>query len=320
MPTGGSPFTSHNALRSPSVNGPIFINQGLVVGGPIIGGGAGFGVPISSDMRVLVVDPDGTTGLSNYTTIQSAINAAQPGDTILVQPGTYTEALTVTTDYLTILGAQLGGYGRPDVTRTTGIVLTVSAQGFVCARMRFFSTDGSDAVWQKGNGFRYADCVFDDASDAGKAGLLLKGDADDDAFTASEGVISGCLFRGSAIALAFDTGDAPGNGVGCTHDVIDGCRFIDNTQDIVTLDSGGGLYSVQDTLIDSCYFIDKGKANYIDFTTTNGGAASDQTGMVTNCYFATDDLTGANVAYVGTGFAVVGCYDAVGIEDSSTLD
>ena len=315
-----SKFTNHNAITSPSVNGPITINQGLVVGGPLIGGGLGSPFPISEGVRVLVVDPAGTTGRSNYTTIQSAIDAAVSGDVIYVQPGTYTETLTVTTDYLTIIGAQLGGYGRPDVTRTTGIVLTVTAQGFVCSRMRFFSTDGSDVVWQKGNGFRYVDCVFDDASDAGKCGLLLKGDADDDSFTASEGVVSGCLFRGSAIAMAFDTGAAPTNGVGCTHDVVEGCRFIDNTQDIVTLDSGGGVYSVQDTLITDCYFLDKGKTNYIDFTTANGGAASDQTGMVTNCYFAVDDLTTTNVAYVGTGFAFVGCYDAGGVEDSTGLD
>ena len=318
MPVGGSPFTSHNALRSPSVNGPIFVNQGLVVAGPILGSSGG-AFPISESVRILVVDPAGTTGLSNYTTIQSAVDAAQQGDTIIVQPGTYAENIVVATDYITLVAGQLGGYGRPDVVPAAGVALTViAAQGFVCKGFRFVATT-TNAVRQGGNGFRYIDCVFD-GNGAGTTGLLFKGNADDDSYTSSEGEVVSCLFRGAAVALKFDTGDAPTNGVGSTHDVIAGCRFIDNTQDIVTADTGTGTYSVQDTLIDSCYFLDKGKTNYIDFTTSNGGAASDQTGMITNCYFATDDLTTTNVAYVGTGFAVIGCYDAVGLEDTTGLD
>jgi len=258
-------------------------------------------------------------GTVGFSTIQSALNAAGPGSTIFVQPGTYDESLTVTTDYITLVGGVEGGYGRPDVVGSASPPLTVTAQGFVCKKMRFAATT-DDAVVQEGNGFKYEDCVFDGDLTAAKAGLRLKGNDDDDSFTASEGVVVNCMIRGNALGIVFDTGAAPANGVGCTHDVVKDCRFIDNTKDITTADTGLGTYSVQDTLITGCQFLDKNKTNYIDLTTANGGAASDQTGMISNCYFATDSITTTNVAMVGTGFTLVGCFDTVGVQDGSGLD
>src|SRR5690554_366706 len=39
-----------------------------------------------------------------YETIQAAVDAAEPGDLVLISPGTYNEAVTVETDRLTIRG------------------------------------------------------------------------------------------------------------------------------------------------------------------------------------------------------------------------
>lgn len=284
----------------------------------------GFSLPVNAQGgsgQKLIVGPNA----GQYATIQEAVDAAQEGETIFVQPGEYVENITVSTNYLTIIGAQVGGYGYPDiVAEAGGAALTVEAQGFVAKRCRFVTED-TDAVIQRGNGFKYEDCVFDGGnSEAVTEGLLrLKGKADDDSQTASEGKVINCLFRGSAgFAIAFDTGDAPGNGVGSTHNVIEGCRFIDNTgADLQTLDTGTGTYSVQDTIIRGNYFMEpKNKATWIDFTTANGGAAGDQTGCIAGNYFADDNIDTTAVAMVGTGFTFVGNYDTVGVQDGSGLD
>jgi hypothetical protein len=281
-------------------------------------------IPVDPSLgRTLIVGAN--LGTYGYSTIAAAVADAREGDTIFVQPGEYVENITVTTDYITIIGGQVGRYGFPDIVALAGgAALTVSAQGFVAKRCRFVTED-TDAVIQEGNGFVYEDCVFDGGnSEAVTEGLLrLKGNADDDSMTSSEGHIKGCLFRGSAgFAIAFDTGDAPGNGVGSTHCVVTGCRFIDNTgADLQTLDTGTGTYSVQDVLIkDNTFEQPKNKATWIDFTTANGGAASDQTGTIAGNYFNDDALDATAVAMVGTGLCFVGNYDTVGVQDGSAFD
>ena len=285
----------------------------------------GTAIPVGGSRgRTLLVGP--SEAPSGFASITSALAEAREGDTIHVQPGEYDENIVVTTDYVTIQGAQFGGYGRPDVAPTAGVALVVTAQGFVCKRMRF-AAGVSDAVRQEGNGFVYEDCVFD--GDAGQAVtdalLRLKGDDDDDSFTASEGLVTDCLFRGSdGFGIVFQGAETPGNGVGSTHCVIRGCRFIDNVAaDLATLDNSStdAVYSVQDVVIDHCYFAEpKNKATWVDFTTANGGAASDQTGMISDCYFNDDTVDTTAVAIVGTGVGVVGCHSMDGEFDGSGLD
>lgn len=299
--------------------------------------GAGLNIPPYRG-TVWYVDSErgsGTAGSKELatpgTSINGAIDAASPGDIILIYPGSYREDVVVDKDYITLLGAAQG-YGRPDLRASTAGAATLhvdNAQGFVAIGIRFDSIDSLGAaghvVRQEGNGYLYQDCVFDGRSSDNASSVLLRlqGDADDDSYTASEGRIVGCLFRGAAgRALAFDTGAAPGNGVGCTHVEVKGNRFMDNTGvDIVTLDTGGGTYSVQDTLIEGNWFMSaKNKATWIDFTTANGGAAGDQDGVIAGNYFADDNLDTTAVAMVGTGFVFVGNFDTVGVQDGSGLD
>jgi hypothetical protein len=289
---------------------------------PVLGNG--ISIP-NRNGEVLFVDPNGLAprGSSGraFKKIQDAIDRIDGpnGSTIFIFPGTYTENLVITKDYITLIGAQHAGYARPDIGALTATVpLTVKAQGFRAIGCRFFGT-ASDAVVQEGNGFEYTDCVFDGDLTAAMCGIRLLPSSTNTSLTASEGRIQDCLLRGSAIGIGFDTGAAP-VGVGSTDNLIRENRFDRNTIDLVSLDAGLALYSLQFTKILANHFLDKNKATYIDFTTVNGGAASDQGGTVNGNYFATDTMTTTTIKAVGTGFTFSGNYDTVGIFDGSGLD
>jgi len=271
---------------------------------------------------------DGLNGLapgSALASIGEALDRAAARDMILIGPGTYNENVVVTKDYISLIGAVAPGYAKPDIVPDAGKALYVqAAQGIIGIHLRLSSAD-DDVLLNEGNGFVFADCVFDGDGQSATEGLVrLKGNADDDSYTASEGVIEDCLFRGSGgVGLIFDTGDAPWNGVGCTDDVIRRCSFIGNTEvDIVTQDSGSGAttYSVQRALIEGNFFRDKNKTCYIDFTTANAGAASDQTGAIMGNTFAADAINTTRVAMVGTGFTFGGNFSNLGVVDGTGLD
>lgn len=307
-------------------------------GVPIFGNGGGISIPVQNPStgrngKVLFVDAengsDGQTGDSPgsaVATIGRALDLAGDGtgDTIYVAPGSYAENVVVDKDYVSIIGQVVGGYAKPDIGGASGVALVVTGQGFVMRHCRVFATGNADAVQQQGNGFEYSDCVFDGASaQSGKALLRLLPSSTDDSLTASEGLIAGNYFRGApaaAFALLFDTGAAP-VGVGSTDNLIIGNRFSQNAGvDIATADAGSGLYSLQFTVFQGNVFEDKNKATYIDFTTTNGGAASDQSGAVNGNFFATDTMSTTKIKAVGTGFTFSGNIDTVGIFDGSGLD
>jgi hypothetical protein len=272
---------------------------------------------------------DGNNGLSPTLTSPSigptrtiahalGLCVADRGDTVFVFAGSYKENLTVSKNGVTLAGALPGRYEWPDIEPTTGVPLTITGQGVVCARLRVAGT-AADCCIQQGNGFTLDNMVFDGDGTAAKAGLRLLGVAAATSKTASEGFILNSLFRGCAIGVCFDTAAAP-NGVGSTDNLVQGCRFYSNTLDIATADSGVGLYSCQLTDIIGNFFADKNKATYVDLTTANGGAASDQTGTFMENGIASDTMSTTKIKAVGTGFTFAGNYDTVGIFDGSGLD
>lgn len=269
----------------------------------------------------------GTTPTEAFKTIGKALTSAGSGtgDTIYIFPGSYDETLVVSKDYISFIGATFAGYARPDIESAAGVTLTVTGQGFMARHCRFAGT--LDVVVQKGNGFLYNDCVFDgDGNGAATALLRLLPSDTDNSLTASEGFIVGNLFRGSGgLGIIFDTGAPPISGVGSSDNQIANNIFRENTGiDIATADSGGAgtVYSVQFTVIGpGNVFEDKNKACYIDLTTTNGGAAGDQSGTICNNTFACDAIVaGTQVKMVGTAFTFPGNFDTVGVVDGSGLD
>ncbi len=90
---------------------------------------------------------------ADYPTIQSAVDAAEPGDLVLVQPGTYREAVLVTTPGLVIRGVDrnqviLDG----ELTRTNGIHVTADGVAIENMTARNFTVNGF--FWDGVTGYR----------------------------------------------------------------------------------------------------------------------------------------------------------------------
>jgi|SRR5581483_2245188 hypothetical protein len=275
---------------------------------------------------------DGNDGLTPSTALRTWSQAMAKidarggghGDTVFGTPGSYVETITVNSDGVTLIGQFPGGYERPDIVPLTGPALVVNAQGFKAIHMRFASKD-DDVVIQRGNGYGYDDCVLDGDGNGVADGLFHALPSDtDDSFTASEGYLRECLLRGSGgFGIILDTGAAPAVGVGVTDFQVRDSIFQGNAGiDIVTKDQGGGVYSIKNGYIGPRNtFADKNKACYIDFTTTNGGAAADQTGTIEGNFFCCDAIVAnTQVKIVGTGFTFPGNFDTVGVVDGSGLD
>lgn len=283
--------------------------------------------------QILFVDSSGafsSTGSQYYPTIQDAIDAVTSGAgaTIFVFPGTYEENLTVTDkDYLTIIGAMIPGYARPDIAPSTGVCLaSVRSQGLVLRHLRFAGSD-ADVVQHDGNGFLFEDCVFD--GDAGMAAteacLRLCGNSADDSYSASEGVVQGCLFRGATTGAGIIIQHAANpSGVGTSDNILSGNRFYGNGVDLLTATnvSGGGAGIFINYLIEKNYFMTVGAA-YV-YADMDQGAAGDLTAnsaLITDNRFADEALvaaqfdiaTMANVIFAGN-------YDAAGLVSGAAFN
>jgi len=120
-----------------------FPNGVTSFGIPLLGGNP-VSVPIGAQGTAWFVDAtNGNNGNSGtdpgnaFKTITKAHAVATAGDTIFIQPGSYTENLVITKNYITLHGAQLAGYGRPDVVPEPRLQLEmVPSRGVMPRRIR----------------------------------------------------------------------------------------------------------------------------------------------------------------------------------------
>lgn len=297
---------------------------------PQIGSDA-FGVPFQPNGNVWWVlsgmSGSGTSPEDAFGTIQAAVDRAIAGDTIMVMGGDgYDETVTVDDDYISIIGAMIGGYARPDVAPDAGVALIVNGQGFYTRHMRYVSAD-SDSVQWHGNGGQAVDCVFD--GDAGQAAteacLRLVGLAADDSYTASENLFLDCLFRGSTsgAGIIFQHAALP-SGVGVSDVRIVGCRFYGNGVDLLSAVNvdGGGAGIFLNLLVTGCQFLTVGAAYvYMDMDQGAAGDLAANSCLISNNWFADEALIAAQIDISGQANCMfVGNYDAAGLVNGSTFN
>lgn len=269
----------------------------------------------------------GTSPQDPLQSMQAAIDRAGDYDTIFLMTGSYDENIVVTQDYLTIIGAQISSYGKPDWVASTGVALTVQGQGFVARNIRFSAEADADVVIQNGNGFEYSNCVFDaDGSGATKASLRLVGGVGDDSYSASEGLISNNYFRGvgTSIGIAMQWALAADGGEGTSDNQIIGNRFIDNGVDLKSLTNinGGGVDIYLRYVIARNQFL-TGGAGYV-YADMNQGGAGDlaaNSALISGNWFADDAFDIAQFAIDGQPKVFFsGNYDAAGLINGSTFN
>ncbi len=268
----------------------------------------------------------GTDPRSPLLTVQAAVDLCVSGrhDTVYVRTasGAYAEAVTVTSkDYVAIVGWGHGDWGRPDIHPSTGVALIVSlSQGFHAENI-FFLSDDADAVQHDSDGFEYQNCRFLGSSD----GLLLKGHATNDSYTASQGLVEGCMFWANGAAGVRMEHAESTSGVGTTDNKFVDCVFKENTgADFLSAvgASGGGAGIFINLIIENCKFLDVA-AGHVYFDMDQGVAAdlSANTCLITDCKFADEAFVAAQCDISGQpGALFVGNYDAAGLIDGATFN
>jgi hypothetical protein len=136
----------------------------------------------------LVVDDDGFATAADcdaatpaYSTIQSAVDAAVPGDTIVVCPGTYNESVTINTANVKLLGAHAGKDARkcPDRANASTVSggalngFTIAADGVV---INGFRIGGSDAYGIETSEDYSGYLILNNVIEQNAAGLYLNAD------------------------------------------------------------------------------------------------------------------------------------------------
>lgn len=154
--------------------------------------------PAKAARKVHVVGE--TPGKGDFTTIQAAIEAAEPGDRIVVREGTYRESLRLSKEL------EIIGQGDRERILVTAALYTLHCNALLARiaglRFRREAEGGGASIWITGGGAVIDDCVVESHS---WACMEIEG-------SASTPTLQRCLLRG----LFLHSG---------AHPVLEDCRF-----------------------------------------------------------------------------------------------
>ncbi|MDJ0770149.1 MAG: right-handed parallel beta-helix repeat-containing protein [Ilumatobacter sp.] len=109
-------------------------------------------------------DPPGTTAApagdgvhrvpDDFDSIQAAVDAAQPGDLVLISPGTYNEAVDVVTDEITIRGTDRDGVVLDGRLELDNAIRILGADGVAVENLTTTNYTNNGVFWIASTGYR----------------------------------------------------------------------------------------------------------------------------------------------------------------------
>jgi parallel beta-helix repeat protein len=222
------------------------------------------------------------------TTIQDAINSAQPNSTIQLPAGTFTEILTINKP-LHLKGDGISRTILSPTSANNGYAIRIIAKGVILSDLD---------ITNKGLGL-YTTCVKISASNTTIQNCTFHDTPIGIAIWSSENIISGCDFRGcddeGIVLLGTST-------TACSNSTITSCNFYENCDGIE-------LQYATDNLITSCTFAQNTHAG-IDAIESNNN-----NNIISNCEFTANQGFGLYLAQSSNN-KITGCSF---LDDSITL-
>jgi parallel beta-helix repeat protein len=178
------------------------------------------------------------------TTIQAAVDAAQPGDVVNVPPGTYRENVVVNRDNITIQGSPAAITDGRGLAGNTGITVapqdsTKRISGFTLSGLTIQNYGRNGVLLQNVDGFRISDGVYLDNDEYGMFPILSSGGLIDHNY------VSGSNDTGIYVGQCRDIVVRKNRAIDCTVGIeIEASSHIDVQNNIAKSNSVGMLVEV----------------------------------------------------------------------------